>query len=279
MWAPRSCLRPRDVSDHGCVTFCLSCLPVYGQLGCSPLPLLWTCISISPGPRPQAPRGTTCSLSERLPGCRPAYTRTGHVGGSPCAHPCICVLSGPRPPSPCAVCAVGQKAPGCHSLGSGPPRLTFGFEALCLGRVLLRRRGSLWAPQVLRHLLGPWQRQAACLQGGRAIFLLPAARLLPSPAQTPERAAPHPPCLQVGLALASRALSHSGRYSLSGKPRDSPCPWRLLQIFPEESEGERGRCLPLSPQKQSPGTGSQLWGRTEAFSSEHNPHFLTLGLR
>ena len=52
-------------------------------------------------------------------------------GAPPCAHPHIHAFCGPRPPSPCAVVLRDSKPPGCHS------SLTFGFEALCLRRVLL----------------------------------------------------------------------------------------------------------------------------------------------
>ena len=43
-------------------------------------------------------------------------------------------------------------------------------------------------------------------------------------------------------------------------PEGSPCLRQLLQIFPEESGGVRGRCPPPSPRKQSPGIGWQLPG-------------------
>lgn len=48
-------------------------------------------------------------------------------------------------------------------------------------------------------------------------------------------------------------------WEVMGQPRGSPC-LRRLQIFLEESEEVQGRCLPPSPQKRSPGTGSQLQG-------------------
>lgn len=53
----------------------------------------------------------------------------------------------------------------------------------------------------------------------------------------------------AGLILEARAAS------------SSPCPWRQLQISLGESEGARGRGLPPSPRKRSPGTGLQLRGR------------------
>lgn len=77
---------------------------------------------------------------------------------------------------------------------------------------------------------------------------VPLTRSLPPGRGHPRAPLPWPKG-HTGLILAARAAS------------SSPCPWRQLRISPGESAGARGRGLPPSPRKRSPGTGLQLRGR------------------
>lgn len=75
------------------------------------------------------------------------------------------------------------------------------------------------------------------------------------------RSAPQPPSFRRFLRFQGHSFALRGKRSWfrgSARPAASPCPWRLLQTLPEESEGARGSGLTPSAQTESPGTGLQL---------------------